>query len=149
MRKTDGTLLIALLLAAGGTSPARAQGQETTPDGSHQFGRPCQAVPVRSVEHVAIEPGTPPQLVANGTVSSAGWTQPQLRFRSITRFQSHDASAIYAFVACPPAAGAEVPTPITTQTVMNLAPALGPVKRIVVEAATNTVELPLAGTPRH
>jgi hypothetical protein len=147
MRKTDCAFVIALALAAGGANPAWAQGQETTPvpNASHQLTPACQAVSVRSVEHVEIQPGTPPKLVANGTVSSAGWTDPQLRFRSITRFQSHDASAIYAFVACPPAAGAEVPTPITTATVLNLAPALGPVKRIVIEAATNKAELPLNG----
>jgi hypothetical protein len=142
---------LSLALAAGGASPARAQGQETTPgpNGSHQLTPACQAVLVRSVEHVAIEPGTPPKLVADGTVSGAGWTEPQLRFRSITKFQSHDSSALYAFVACPPEAGAEVPTPITTKTILNLAPALGPVKRIVIEAATNKAELPLDAPSRH
>lgn len=95
---------------------------------------------MRSVAQASIEQGPTPKLVAGGTTSTAGWTDPQLRFRSITKFRSRDASAVYAFVACPPEnAGAEVVTPIAAETIWNLSPQLGRVYHVVVEAATNSI----------
>jgi hypothetical protein len=125
-------------------SPARADSPPSSPAPSpYQLPPECKAVPVGSVEHVSIEPGTPPRIVAHGTVPTAGWTDPQLRFRSITKFRSRDASALYAFVACPPASGAAVPTPIAAETILNLSPQLGRVYHLVVEATSNSVTLPL------
>jgi hypothetical protein len=151
MRKETWSVLIAASFAMLGLNPARADSPPPNPASSPPYQLPpeCKAVSVRSVEHVAIDPGTPPRIVAKGTASSAGWKDPQLRFRSITKFRSRDASALYAFVACPPEAGAEVLTPITAETVLNLSPQLGPIHRIVIEAATNTASLDLDGRDEH
>jgi len=128
-----------------GVQAARAESPpaEPAPAPPQYLSGACKAVPVRSVEHAAIEPGTAPRIVVTGTVPNAGWKDPQLRFRSITKFRSRDASAVYAFVACPPEAGAEVVTPIAAEAAWNLSPQLGRVYHVVIEAATNTITLDL------
>ena len=145
MPKDAPSFIVAVSLALLGPSPARAD----SPSPPYQLPPECKAVPVRSVDHVSIEPGTPPKIVATGTVPAAGWKDPQLRFRSITRLRSRDASALYAFVACPPDAGTEVLTPITAATILNLSPQLGRVYHLVVEAATNSATLELEAPPKH
>jgi hypothetical protein len=151
MRKETWSFLITVSFVMLGANPAQADSPPPNPGPPPPQLVPaeCKAVLVRSIEHVAIEPGTPPKIVASGTVSTAGWKDPQLRFRSITKFKSRDASAVYAFVACPPESGAEVLTPITAETILNLSPQLGRVYHLVVEAATNRVTLDPDAPPKH
>jgi hypothetical protein len=141
--------LLALCLAATSLSVARADSPPPTtgPFQQSETGK-CKPAPVRSVERAAIEPGAAPKLVAHGTASSAGWQKAELRFRSITKFRSRDASAVYAFVACPPDAGAEVATPITAETLWNLSPQLGRVYHVVIEAATNSLTFDPPAPPK-
>lgn len=141
MQTATRSRLIAATFAIACANPAQAD--SPAPASPYQLPAECKAVLVRSVEHASIEPGAEPKLVANGTVASAGWKDAQLRFRSITKFRSRDASAVYAFVACPPEGGAEVPTPITAAALWNLSPQLGRVYHVVVESATNSVTLDL------
>ena len=142
MQRAGQSFLVAVSWAMLGTSPARAESPAPDPK-PFQLPAECKAVPVRSVDHAEIRQGAAPKLVANGTVSTAGWTDAQLRFRSITKFRSRDASAVYAFVACPPDSGAEVVTPIMAETAWNLSPQLGRVYHLVIEAATNRIVLDL------
>ena len=141
MQPATRSFFFATALVIAGASPVHAD--SPPPASPYQLPPECKAVLVRSVEHASIEQGAEPKLMAKGTVSSAGWKDAQLRFRSITKFRSRDASAVYAFVACPPEAGAEVPTPITAAALWNLSPQLGRVYHVVVEAATNSVTLDL------
>jgi hypothetical protein len=142
MQNASRCVLVAMAFALLGVNPAPAGSPAPAPK-PFQLPPECKAVPVRSVEHAEIQQGAAPKLVANGTVSTAGWTDAQLRFRTITKFRSRDASAIYAFVACPPESGAEVVTPITAETAWNLSPQLGRVYHLVIEAATNRIVLDL------
>jgi hypothetical protein len=145
MPKESWTILIAVSFAMLGVNPAQADSSPPDPGPVpwQSMSTACKAVSVRSVDHASIEQGTVPKLVASGMVSTAGWKNAELRFRSITKFRSRDASAVYAFVACPPDSGAEVLTPITAETLWNLSPQLGRVHHIIIEAATNTTTLDL------
>ena len=145
MQKEARSFLIAISFAMVGVHPAHADiaPPDPRPVPPQLVPPECKAVSVRSVDHASIEQGTAPKLVATGTVSTAGWKDAQLRFRSITKFRSRDASAVYAFVACPPESGAEVVTPITAETAWNLSPQLGRVYHVVIEAATNRITLDL------
>lgn len=142
MRNPGGPLLIALAVATAGATLTGAASPAAGADPFQQSeAGQCKPLPVRSVEHISIEPGAAPKLVATGTVPSAGWQKPELRFRSIAKFRSRDATAIYAFVACPPETAAKAVTPVTAETLYNLAPQLGRVYHLVVEAATNSMTL--------
>ncbi len=143
MQKQSWSFLIAVSFALLAVSPARADNPPPVPGPRQEVSGACHGVAVRSVDHASIEQGAAPKIIVSGTVSSAGWKDAQLRFRSITKFRSRDASAVYAFVACPPESGAEVVTPITAEAAWNLSPQLGRVYHVVIEAATNTITLDL------
>jgi hypothetical protein len=139
--RTSAQAILALTVATSGAAPAHADAPTGTgPFQQSETGK-CKPAEVRSVEQAAIEQGATPKLVARGTAASPGWQHPELRFRSIAKFRSRDATAIYAFVACPPNSLAGPATPIAAETLWNLAPGLGRVYHVLVEAETNSITL--------
>lgn len=105
-----------------------------------ELAKTCTAERVYSVEAANLEFGRGTIAIkAEGMASTLGWKMPALRLLPA----SGDAGTLtYEFVGCRPAFGAEVMSPISAQT--TIATNTDAVKRIVIEAKTNSQSLDVA-----
>lgn len=148
MRKATWSLLLALSLA---TAPAWADLAPFPWGGHRRPERPigCGVAPVRSVEHAEILRGPPPRLRVRGTAPTAGWREPELRFRAVTGAGTRRATAVYEFLGCATPIAAQVLTLITAETALRLPAQSGGIRFIRVKAATNSILLKLDGPRRR
>jgi len=123
-------LSLAAAAAAGAALPVRAEKAQAT----------CDEQPVYSIEAGNLEFGTDTIVVnAYGMASTLGWKSPALKRLAAG---GDPATMVYAFVACRPAFGAEVMTPISATA--TIATGAGGVKHVVIKAKTNSQTLDVA-----
>lgn len=133
MKFREFSILLSLSALAAAASMLPAQGGEAA-------NQTCDEQPVFSVAaaNLDIAKGTI-TVTAYGMASTLGWKSPVLKRLPVG---SDAATITFAFVACRPAFGAEVMTPISaTATIVAKA---GAVKHVVVEARTNSQSLDVA-----
>jgi len=133
MKYREFAILFSLSAFAAAASALPAQGGQTA-------GQTCdeQRVYTVAAANLDVAKGTI-TVTAYGMASTLGWKSPLLRRLP----EAGDAAtASFAFVACRPAFGAEVLTPISaTATIAATADA---VKHVVIEARTNSQTLDVA-----
>lgn len=133
MRKLFFPLGLAAIAVLGGP-PLTAAAAPPEP------AKTCAAVRVYSVEAANLEFGRGTITVkAEGMASTLGWKMPALR---LLPANGNAGTLAYEFVGCPPAFGAEVMSTISAQT--TIATNTEAVKRIVIEAKTNSQSLDVA-----
>lgn len=109
----------------------------------------CRVEPVRSVDRAELEPGPVPRLRASGTAATAGWSDPQLRFVTVSQVRTDRATAVYELVGCRPLYAAQVLSPVAAATDVSLYPENGRVRFVLVRAATNSIRLKLDAPGRR
>lgn len=133
MKYPKFAILLSLSAFAAAVSLLPAQGGEAA-------NQTCDEQPVFSIAaaNLEIEKDTI-TVTAYGMASTLGWKSPVLKRLPA----GGDAgTASFAFVACRPAFGAEVMTPISAT--VTIAAKAGAVKHVVIEAKTNSQSLEVA-----
>src|SRR5262249_47624489 len=103
---------------------------------------PCSVVPIRSVEKVTISIMPSLHVVAKGTTTTAGWTEPALRLVGRT-----GQTLVYEFVASRPVMAAQVLTPITAEVALPETRGGGWRTPIIVKAERNSRRVDPSGMP--
>ncbi len=151
MARQAGRRLAAVALLLVGATAARAD--IAPPYGGWRGARrplppaSCTKVRIHAVDGAQLDrQGNAGTLSANGTASTGGWHDAELRLVTVDRNEARGATAIYELVGCPPETSAGGSTRLTAAT--PLPPAR--VHRIVIKAATNeqTVDLDAPLPPR-
>lgn len=142
MLKSKLTTPLALILLLAGAAMARA---DILPEPQRPQLPPfrpaaCEPAPIRSVDQAHIDYGPPPRIVATGTAATAGSRDVQLRFKTVLHPKSHKATAVYEFVACTTGFNAEVLSPVSASTELDL-DEVGPIRQVIIQTATNRLTL--------
>lgn len=108
---------------------------------------PCSVLPIRSIEKVTISIMPSLRVVAKGTTTTAGWSDPTLRLVGETGVGTPNRTRVYEFVACRPVIAAQVLTPITAEAVLPKTRDGGWRTPIVVKAERNSRRFDPRGVP--
>jgi hypothetical protein len=114
-QKTRRLCLAAAAAALLGTGVVRADLGPFPRHRDRPLLAPCSVLPIRSVEKVRVAIVPSPRVVAKGTTTTAGWTEPALRFVEETGAGTPRRTRVYEFVACRPTIAAQVLSPITAE----------------------------------
>jgi hypothetical protein len=147
MQRTSRLVLTVVTALQLGTGAARADLGPFPRHRDRPVSESCSVLPIRSVENVTVSIVPSLRVVARGTASTAGWTDPKLRLVRETGAGTPDLTRVYEFVACRPVIAAQVLTPITAEAMLPETRDGGWRTPIVVKAERNSKTFNPRGVP--